>query len=153
MGAKYLDTYFRVCSDRLNPDGIMALQAITVADQSYEQSRDSVDFIKRYIFPGGFLPSIGALASSIARVTDLSLFHLEDLTPHYAETLRRWRKRFIRNRGAIRALGYGEDFLRMWEYYLSLCEGGFEERHTASIQAVLTKPLCRREPILAPLRA
>ena len=103
----------------------------------------SVDFIKRYIFPGGQLVSLGAMLDSASRVTDLRAVHLEDLTPHYAETLRRWRARFHANREAIRALGYPERFLRMWDYYLASCEGSFQERYTGSAQLVFAKPLAQ----------
>jgi cyclopropane-fatty-acyl-phospholipid synthase len=126
----------------------MLVQAITIADQFYERARRSVDFIQRYIFPGGGLPSIGVMCGTLSRVTDMRLFHLEDLTPHYARTLREWRQRFRANLETVRSMGYPEGFIRMWEFYLCYCEGGFLERSIANVQMLLTKPLCRRDSIL-----
>jgi cyclopropane-fatty-acyl-phospholipid synthase len=153
VGHQYLDTFFRSCSKLLKEDGMMLLQAITIADQVFAQHKRSVDFIKRYIFPGGCLPSIAAMSCSIARVTDLRLFHLEDITPHYARTLRTWRQRFFVNIDKVRDLGYPEAFIRMWEYYLCYCEAGFMERYLGDVQMLLTKPLCRRPPLLPRLVA
>ena len=151
VGHKYLDTFFRTCSKLLQQDGMMLLQAITIADQFFDQHKRSVDFIKRYIFPGSCIPSITAMSRSLARASDLKLFHLEDITPHYARTLRTWRRRFFANIEKVRDLGYPETFIRMWEYYLCYCEGGFTERYLGDIQMLLTKPLCRRPPLLPPL--
>jgi len=149
VGHRYMDTYFEKCSSLLKPDGAMLLQAITIADQHYEQAKRSVDFIQKYIFPGGFIPSITAMSDSIARKTDLRLFHMEDIGPHYASTLRRWRERFFENIERVRALGYPESFVRMWEYYLCYSEGGFEERAIGNAHLLLTKPRCRL-PALVP---
>ena len=151
VGHQYLETYFRCCSDRLKPDGMMALQAITILDQVYDRHIREVDFIKRYIFPGSCIPSVAAMMRAVARATDLKLFHLEDITPHYATTLRLWRERFFANLEAVRALGFGDVFIRMWDFYLSYCEGGFAERYIGDVHMILTKPLCRAEPILPPL--
>lgn len=151
VGHQYLDTFFRHCSERLKTDGMMLLQAITIPDDRYDLHTRSVDFIKRYIFPGSFIPSIAAISGAAASATDLRMFHLEDITPHYARTLREWRDRFLARREEARALGYPESFLRMWEYYLCYCEGSFEERYNGNVQIVFTKPQCRREPILPPL--
>lgn len=153
VGHHYLDAYFRVCSRLLKEDGMLLLQAITIADQLFERHRHSVDFIKRYIFPGSCIPSVAAIANSITSATDLRLFHLEDLTPHYARTLSRWRARFFKNLDAVRALGYSEPFVRMWEYYFSYCEAGFAERYIGDVQMLFTKPLCRRESLLPDLTA
>jgi cyclopropane-fatty-acyl-phospholipid synthase len=151
VGHQYLDTFLSVCSRLLKEDGMMVLQAITIADQVFDRHKKSVDFIKRYIFPGSCIPSIAALCRSIARATDLKLFHLEDITPHYARTLRCWRERFFANREKIQGLGYSDTFVRLWEYYLCYCEGGFTERYLGDVQMLLTKPLCRRPPLLPPL--
>ena len=151
VGHAFYDTYFKCCSDLLKPNGMMLLQAIIIADQLYEQAKRSVDFIQRYIFPGSCIPSITAMHQSLARVTDLRLFHLEDITPHYAKTLRHWRERLFANISRVHALGYPEEFIRMWEFYLCYCEGGFCERVIGDVQMLLTKPLCRREPILPSL--
>ncbi len=147
VGERHLDTYFRVCAQLLEPRGMMLLQAITIADQKYQQYRNEVDFIRRYIFPGGFLPSLTAIAETLTRTTDLRVFHLEDIGAHYATTLRHWRERFLANLDRVRALGFPDTFIRMWEYYLCYCEGGFRERAIGTVQLLLTKPLCRREPL------
>ncbi len=147
VGHQYLDTYFRRCSSLLKPDGAMLLQSITIQDQFYDQARRSVDFIKRFIFPGSCIPSVKVICDSLARVTDLKLFHLEDIGPHYARTLKLWRERFLARQSEVRAQGYPESFLRMWEYYLCYCEGGFQERQLGDVQMLLTKPQSRRAPI------
>jgi len=151
VGHHYLETFFRKCAGLLKPEGMMALQAITITDQKYEAHKRDVDFIKRYIFPGSTLTSVTALCQAATRATDLRLFHLEDITPHYARTLREWRKRFFSNLEKVRALGYPEQFIRMWEYYLCYCEGAFTERYIGDVQALFVKPGCRQEPILTKL--
>jgi cyclopropane-fatty-acyl-phospholipid synthase len=148
VGERHLDSYFQVCARLLKPQGLMLLQAITIADQKYDQYRSEVDFIRHYIFPGGFLPSLTRMAQTLTRVTDLRIFHLEDIGAHYATTLRHWRQRFLANRERVRSLGFPERFIRMWEYYLCYCEGGFQERAIGTVQLLLTKPQCRREPLL-----
>jgi cyclopropane-fatty-acyl-phospholipid synthase len=146
VGHQYFDTYFRVCSERLKPQGIMLLQAIVIPDQKYDRYRRSVDFIQRYIFPGGCLPSVGAICQSIGRATDFRLFHLEDITPHYAETLAHWRRHFLANLDRVRHLGFSEEFIRTWEFYFCYCEGGFRERVIGDVQIVLAKPAYGRRP-------
>jgi len=153
VGHHYLDDFFRSCSQLLKPDGMMLLQAITIADQVYERHKRSVDFIKRYIFPGSCIPSIAAMTKSIATATDLRLFHLEDITPHYARTLAFWRSQFFKNIDAVKALGYSETFIRMWEYYFRYCEAGFAERYIGDVQMLFAKPMCRRESLLPDLAA
>ena len=152
VGARFLDTYTGACSRLLKPAGAMLLQAITLQDQYYEAALRSVDFIQRFVFPGSFIPSVTAIAQSLRRATDLKVFHLEDIGPHYATTLRDWRRNVHARVGEVRALGYPEEFLRLWDFYLSYCEGGFAERQLGDVQMLLTKPLCRRAPIasLAP---
>ncbi|MCU0602552.1 MAG: cyclopropane-fatty-acyl-phospholipid synthase family protein [Desulfobacterales bacterium] len=151
VGHQFLDAFFRACSDRLKPDGVMLLQAITIRDQVFDWHKKNVDFIKRYIFPGSCIPSVAAVCGSIARASDLRLFHLEDITPHYATTLRHWRENFFRSIERVKALGFPETFIRMWEFYLCYCEGGFAERYLGDVQIVFTKPLCRKAPLLLPL--
>jgi cyclopropane-fatty-acyl-phospholipid synthase len=151
VGHEHLERFFRVCSERLAPHGLMALQAITIADRFYPAARRSVDFIQRYIFPGSAIPSHGSLAEAIARAGDLQVQHLEDIGPHYATTLREWRRRFLAQKGAVKALGFSDRFLRLWEYYLSYCEAGFLERATGDLQLVLAKSENRREPLLGAL--
>ena len=147
VGHQYVDTYFRKCSALLEPAGAMLLQAITICDQHYESQIRSVDFIKRFIFPGGDILSVQAMIDSIARVTDMKLFHLEDIGPHYARTLKLWRERFRARISEVRAQGYPESFVRMWEYYLCYCEGGFEERQLGDVQMLLIKPRSRRASV------
>ncbi|MEZ5583026.1 MAG: cyclopropane-fatty-acyl-phospholipid synthase family protein [Candidatus Competibacteraceae bacterium] len=149
VGHQYFPAYFNACSRLLKEDGLMVLQTITLADQDYEFGKRSVDFIKNYIFPGGCLPSPMAICQALAKAADLRVFHLEDIGPHYATTLKHWRERFLANRDRIRALGFSDEFMRMWEYYFCYCEGGFIERAIGAMQVVLTKPLCRREPLLS----
>ena len=143
VGAPFLDGYFRHCSRLLKPEGAMLLQAITLQDQFYDQALKSVDFIQRYVFPGSFIPSVQALSKSLAKATDLKIFHLEDIGPHYARTLRLWRERFFSHRAQLRELGYTDSFMRLWEFYLCYCEGGFIERQLGTVQMLLTKPRCR----------
>jgi cyclopropane-fatty-acyl-phospholipid synthase len=146
VGHHFLDSYFRICSERLKPAGRMLLQSIIIADRNYEQARHSVDFIQKYIFPGGALPSCGALLSSVSRVTDLQLTNLHDIGLDYARTLQIWRERFLQRLQEVRRLGYPDEFIRMWEWYLAYCEGGFLERAISAVQVVLDKPDCRLQP-------
>jgi cyclopropane-fatty-acyl-phospholipid synthase len=148
VGYEYFDTFFRLCSERLKDDGLMCLQAITIGDQVFDRYRRSYDFIRSHVFPGSCLTSLAAVSASVARVTDLRLVHLEDLTPHYVKTLQHWRERFLANLDQVRALGYSDTFIRMWEFYLCYCEGGFAERYIGDVQLVLSKPQCRISPTL-----
>ena len=143
VGHQFLDTYMAKCASLLKPDGAMLLQAITIQDQVYEQALKSVDFIQRFIFPGSFIPSIAAITDSLRRATDMKVFHLEDIGPHYATTLRHWRENFDGRLAEVRQLGYPDSFIRMWDFYLSYCEGGFLERQIGDVQMLLTKPRCR----------
>ena len=147
IGHQYMNTYFDQCSRLLKADGMMLLQAITIADQYYASALKDVDFIKKFIFPGGFLPSVSALCDSIAKTTDMKLFHMQDIGPHYAKTLHHWRERFFGNIERIKTLGYPDAFIRLWNYYFCYCEGGFLERHIGTVQMLLTKPKCRRKPV------
>ena len=147
IGHRYFDTFFKKCSELIRPEGMMLLQTITIADQRFDHARKSVDFIQRYIFPGGCLPSVAALGNSVAQSTDMRIFHLEDIGPHYATTLRMWRERLFSRLDEVRGLGYPERFIRMWEYYLAYCEGGFREQVIGTAQLLLVKPQCRRSPL------
>jgi cyclopropane-fatty-acyl-phospholipid synthase len=148
VGHQFFDAYFAACSRLLKPEGLMVLQAITIADQHYQSAVHSVDFIKRYIFPGSCIPSVTALCGSMTRASDLRLVDLEDLTPHYASTLKAWRQGFMANLDRVRRLGFGNDFINMWEFYLSYCEAGFRERYIGDVQMVLAKPMSRHRPLL-----
>jgi len=106
-----------------------------------------VDFIQKFSFPGCDVPSVTSILESVTRATDFKLFNLEDIGPHYATTLRRWRERFFENIAAVRKLGYSESFIRMWEFYLAYCEGGYAERQLGDVHMLLVKPDCRRRAI------
>ena len=143
VGHRYLPGYFGQCASLLKPEGRMAIQAITMPDHRYERFRRSTDFIQRYVFPGSCVPSMTAMSDAMAARSDLRLAHLEEMGPHYARTLRDWRARFFDNIESIRALGYPDRLARLWNYYLTYCEAGFEERYTGLVQMVLVKPGCR----------
>ena len=149
IGHQYLDCYFGKVGGLLEPDGMALIQAITIEDHRYAQALRAVDFIKRHIFPGSFIPAVSAMLESAARTSDLKLFHLEDIGPSYALTLAAWRERFHRRIADVRALGYDERFARMWDFYLAYCEAGFRERSTGDVQMLLVKPGCRRSHIVA----
>lgn len=151
VGHQFYDTYFGKCAALLKPNGMMLLQGITITDQRYESAKNSVDFIQRYIFPGSCIPSVTALLDSVTRASNMRLFQLEDIGPHYARTLAEWRLNFFANIAQVRALGYSEEFIRMWEFYLCYCEGGFEERALGDVHLLLVKPGNRRAPVLPPL--
>jgi cyclopropane-fatty-acyl-phospholipid synthase len=151
VGDKHLDSYFRVCSERLRPEGLAVIQAILVQDRDYAKSVRTVDFVKRYVFPGGQLPSLGAIHGALARATDMHMLQLEDISTHYVRTLAAWRERFFKNLEGVRALGLPDRFIRLWEFYLCYCEGSFAERATGVAQILLEKPRGRREPLLASL--
>tara|TARA_R110002110_G_scaffold205066_7_gene417196 strand:- start:345581 stop:346831 length:1251 start_codon:yes stop_codon:yes gene_type:complete len=140
VGHEFYSNYFRCCSDLLKPHGKMVIQAITMTDQRYEEAKNTVDFIKRYIFPGGCLPSIAVISDHIARDTDLQMVHLRDITRDYAQTLAMWRERFLSELDAVRRMDFDDHFIRMWEFYLSYCEGGFRERIIGTVQLAFAKP-------------
>lgn len=128
VGHEYFATFFRQCQQLLKADGLMMLQAILIPDQRYARYRKSQDFIQRHIFPGGCLPSLGALCSAAAEETEMKLIQVEDWADHYARTLQLWRRKFRDRLDDVRALGMDDRFIRAWDYYLSYCEGGFRER-------------------------
>jgi len=135
-----LDTFFATCTGLLAPDGLMGLQAIVVPGNRWASSRDSHDFIKTHIFPGGCLPSIDSISRSISRVSDLTLVELHDYGLHYAETLRGWRANLAEHRHQLDPLGLDDRFVRLWEFYLAYCEAGFEEREISVVQCLLARP-------------
>ena len=138
--------YFQRCSALLKPEGKMVIQAITIADQRYDSARKSVDFIQRYIFPGGCLPSVAVISEHLARDTDMQMVHLRDITADYARTLAHWRERFMAAQEAVQRLGFDRTFIRMWEFYLAYCEAGFTERVIGTVQVLMAKPACRALP-------
>jgi len=147
VGSEYFDTYFRKCSELLRTDGMMFLQSIVIKDQRFQEYITSVDFIRKYIFPGGCLPSVAAMLQSTASITDMRLLQLEDIAPHYAQTLRCWQQQFQNRLDQVRELGYSESFIRMWDYYFSYCEAAFEERQCNTVQMLFAKPGCRFDPV------
>jgi cyclopropane-fatty-acyl-phospholipid synthase len=150
VGWRDFGTFFRRCSELLAPDGAMLLQSIVIDDRAYEVEKASQSFIRSYIFPGGCLPSLEVIAHCVARRTDLRTVGLEDLTPHYAETLRRWRGNFDAASTQLEQLGYDERFRRLWRLYLAYCEAGFSERRIGVVQMLLAKPRWRHRAELAP---
>ncbi len=148
VGLNNLKTYFNKCSSLLKPNGQMLIQGITIRDEYYEYARKNVDFIQLYIFPGSGIPSIRSIHGAISKSTDLSVFHQEEIGPHYATTLRLWGERLKENQGRITELGYPAELYRLWQYYFAYCEGGFAERAIGCSQILFTKPGCRRAPLL-----
>ena len=147
VGHQYYPAFFEQCQKLLKPDGLMMMQAIVIADHRYESHLRNVDFIGKYIFPGGSLPSISCLTLHASESAGMRMLELVDITPHYAETLRRWRDNFMKNLPAIREQGYDSKFIRMWEYYLCYCEAGFEERQINTVQVMFAKPACTVDPV------
>ena len=139
VGHKYYADYFAACARLLKPDGLMAIQAITIAERHYRSALKEVDFIQRYVFPGCCIPSQGALIAAMSRSSDLDVVEIDDITPHYALTLARWRSAFHAQLPAVRALGFGDDFVRLWDFYLAYCEGGFSERVISCVQMTIGK--------------
>jgi cyclopropane-fatty-acyl-phospholipid synthase len=148
IGHQYLETYLDKCASLLKPEGLALIQAITIEDSRYEQALKSVDFIKRHIFPGSFIPSVSAITGAASRASDLRLVSLEDIGPSYATTLNHWRQRFLSKLDQVRALGYDERFIRMWEFYLCYCEGGFIERSIGDVHLLFARPGNRRPQYL-----
>jgi cyclopropane-fatty-acyl-phospholipid synthase len=146
VGWRGFGTFFERCSSLLTPEGLMLLQAITIDDRAYEVEKAGASFIKTYVFPDGCLPSLEVISRCVARRTDMQAVGLEDLTPHYAETLRRWRANFLSNAERLEELGYDERFRRLWTLYLSYCEAGFAERRICDVLLLLAKPRHRSAP-------
>lgn len=148
VGHQFHGTFFRKCCELLKPHGQMLLQAITIADQRYAAYKKSVDFIRRYIFPGGCLTSVTDMCRILTEETDMRVIDLEDIGPHYATTLREWRERFFAQIDKVRELGYSEEFIRMWNYYLCFCESAFVERAIGDVQMLMMRPDARNESIV-----
>ena len=152
VGHEHLPRYFGVCADLLHERGEALIQAITMPERRYRQYRRQSDFIRRYVFPGSCVPSLGAIVAAACGAAGFSAAHLEDIGPHYAETLRRWRAAFEARLDAVRGLGFDERFVRLWRFYLAYCEAGFEERYLGDVQLVLRKSGCRAAPVPERLR-
>lgn len=148
VGHRFLPTYFKQCAHLLKDNGLMLLQAITIREQRYAQAKRSVDFIQRYIFPGGALPSVHKMLEIVGGETDMNLLHMEDFGLHYARTLRIWHDNFRHAHGYLAEQGYDDYFLRLWEFYLCYCEGGFLEGAIGTAQLLLAKPNALPQPLL-----
>ena len=138
VGAEYFATFFEVCDRALAPGGRMSLQSITFPDAAYESQRRGANWIQQYIFPGGLCPSLAVIERS-TRDTNLLITGVEDIAPHYVRTLRAWRTRFLEQLDAVRAMGFDDRFVRMWEYYLALSEAAFATGATQDLQIVFEK--------------
>jgi len=148
VGHEHLPRYFGICAGLLHERGEALIQAITMPERRYRQYRREIDFIRRHVFPGSCVPSLGAILAAAAGGAGLRPAHLEDIGPHYAETLRRWRAAFEARLDAVRGLGFDERFVRLWRFYLAYCEAGFEERYLGDVQLVLRKSGSRAAPVL-----
>jgi cyclopropane-fatty-acyl-phospholipid synthase len=146
VGRDYYEQYFSTCSRLLKEDGLMLMQAITMPEQRYQQTGQSTDFIQRYIFPGGDLPSMKVMTHHIGEHTDMQIAGVEDITLDYAKTLKDWRTAFFDNIAQVKTLGYDDIFIRMWDFYLCYCEGGFRERTINTLQLLIAKPRCQDLP-------
>lgn len=149
VGAEYYEDYFRVLGARLEPHGLAAVQAITIADQRYAGALREVDFIQRHIFPGTCIPSVTALLNSATRASDLRLVQLEDITAHYPPTLLAWRRAFQSAEPELERLGFDREFRRLWNFYFCYCAGGFLERHIGTAHLLFARPGWRGESPLA----
>jgi cyclopropane-fatty-acyl-phospholipid synthase len=151
VGHQYFDTFFKKCSSLLKPEGEMLLQAITIVDQRFDSAKKEVDFIKRYIFPGSCIPSVDSISKSIRQSSDMRVLNLEDIGVHYAYTLNKWRQAFFDNIEQVKEQGFSQAFIRMWDFYLCYCEGGFKARVISVVQIHQVKPLAQVPMKLAKL--
>ncbi len=140
VGHQFLPTFFQTCNDLLKPNGKMLIQAITIADQRYDRYRKQADFIQKYIFPGGFLPSVQVMNQNIAKHTDLKVSSLDDIGLDYAMTLKHWSDRLKLAKDKLSGLGLDQTFYRMWQFYFYYCEGGFRERLISTVHLTAEKP-------------
>jgi cyclopropane-fatty-acyl-phospholipid synthase len=147
VGYEYFDTFFTKCGSLLKPDGQMVIQGITMSEQRYPRYLKSVDFIQRYIFPGGCLITPKSVLDSVARTTDMRLLHVEDLASHYGRTVQLWRERFFEQIEQVRLQGFPETFIRLWDFYLSYCQAAFEERLVGTVQMQFAKPRCQTDAL------
>jgi len=139
VGYDYLESFFSQCQARLKPGGKMVLQSITIADQRFDHYRKNVDFIQRYIFPGGFLPSVTEIAQRTKNHTEMVIESIDDIGLDYAKTLADWRTQFLNAWSELTTFGYDEEFKKLWLYYFAYCEGAFLERSTSTVQVVFRK--------------
>ena len=148
VGHQFYDRFFSKCSSLLKPNGVALVQAITTTDARYESEKNKIDFIRRYIFPGGCLPSNNVVFNMLSKYTDMQCIGFEDITFHYARTLKDWRDRFMSSLPEVRNLGFDDVFIRMWEFYLAYCEGGFKERQINTAQFLFAKPEAKCLPTI-----
>lgn len=139
VGFKLFRDYFQRINRLLKKNGLFLLQCITINDDDYERAKFEIDFIKKHIFPGGCLPSVAAIHSIIKNDTELKMIDFEDIGHHYVRTLSEWQKKFDHNISNIFSLGFNESFARMWEYYFSYCQAGFQNKHISDIQVLWQK--------------
>jgi len=139
IGYQYIEMFFSKLSSLLKPSGLVGLQGITYNDQNFDTFKDSVDFIKKYIFPGSCLISIAQIISVIKSKSDLAMIDMEDITRHYPKTLKKWRENFMAVVPQVKEMGYSQSFINMWEYYFLYCEVGFLERNIGDFQLVFAK--------------
>ncbi|XP_023877942.1 uncharacterized protein LOC111990399 isoform X2 [Quercus suber] len=140
VGHEFMEEFFRCCESVLAEDGLLVLQFISIPDERYDEYRQSSDFIKEYIFPGGCLPSLSRITSAMAASSRLCMEHLENIGIHYYQTLRYWRRNFLEKQRKILALGFNEKFIRTWEYYFDYSAAGFESRTLGNYQVVFSRP-------------
>jgi cyclopropane-fatty-acyl-phospholipid synthase len=140
VGAEYLEPYFKKCHELLKKDGILGIQVITCPDSRFEQLKHGVDWIQKHIFPGSLLPSVGALNEAINKTGDLTLVDLKDMGLHYARTLSTWYERFNANLPEVKKLGFDDEFIRKWNYYLCYCEAAFAMRNINVMQMIYARP-------------
>lgn len=140
VGHEFLGTFFATCDRLLKPHGLVVIQGITIPDQRYEAYRRGCDWIQKHIFPGALLPSLTAMTAAMTANSRLTVEHVENIGIHYARTLREWREALLARNEKVKALGFGEEFLRTWDYYFSYCEAGFATRTLGDLQLVLTRP-------------
>jgi cyclopropane-fatty-acyl-phospholipid synthase len=129
--------FFETCHERLAAGGQIGIQVITIPDHRFEDYARHCDWIQKYIFPGGLLPSLGEICRAMQARTPLAVQRVEDIGPHYAETLACWRQAFLARLPEVRALGFDERFIRMWDFYLATCEAGFRTRALGDLQLIL----------------
>ena len=139
VGKEYFDIFFKKCESLLKPSGVMVMQIITMPDQRYAAYSKGTDFIQKYIFPGGHLPSVGKILETTTAHTRLNLLHMEEFTEDYAKTLHLWQDTFMSKRDDVKKLGFDDYFIRMWKMYLSYCEAAFITRNINLVQVVFTR--------------
>ncbi|MDY3205181.1 MAG: cyclopropane-fatty-acyl-phospholipid synthase family protein [Arcobacter sp.] len=139
VGKEYFHIFFKKCQELLKPNGVLVLQVITMPDQRYKAYSKGTDFIQKYIFPGGHLPSISKILEVTSKHTRLNLNHLEEFTEDYAKTLNIWHENFEKKLEEVKKLGFDEYFIRMWKMYLNYCEAAFLTRNINLHQLVFTR--------------